>query len=78
MKLDTYEVELAREQLHGVLNRCPLECSLEDCEFCEVRDESLDLRHHWLRDLDDADCLRLARKHRECLQSQLETVVLHD
>ena len=71
MSYDTYEVELARSVLYGCLNRCPLECSLEDCQFCEMREESVNLRHQWLLQLDDADCMLLARKHRECIESQL-------
>lgn len=74
MQVDTYEVALAREVLYGALNRCPLEscdCELGDCELCELRRMSLNARHRWLLDLDDTECLELARKHRECIHHQL-------
>lgn len=71
MSVDAYEAQLAREQLYGLLNRCPLENNAETCEFCRWRDEPLDLRHRWLLDLDDEECLALARKHHECIESQL-------
>lgn len=71
MRCDPYEVQLAREQLYGLLNRCPLEGDSEHCEFCRWRDEPLDLRHRWLLDLEDEECLTMAHKHRECLESQL-------
>jgi hypothetical protein len=74
MKPDTYEAQLAREQLYCLLNRCPLEGNSDDCQFCRWREEPLDLRHHWLLELDDEECIELARKHRDCLESQIHAV----
>jgi len=74
--IDTHEVELARDVLYGALNRCPLECSLQDCQFCEMREEPLNLRHQWLLQLDDVECVTLARKHRECVRSQIDEAMI--
>lgn len=71
MTPDPYEAQLAREQLYGLLNRCPLEGNSDDCEFCRWREEPLDLRHRWLLELEDAECVAMSHKHRECLESQI-------
>lgn len=71
MRHDPYEVEFAREMLYTVLSRCPLEGAVENCRLSAVREQPLAVRQRWLRELDDAECLRLAREHRACIAAQL-------